>query len=97
MRCPATRFATSTISHLVFLILLAVATLRIGDVEYSHVTDPYRHVCNVTLGTEISEMECIQGILHETLRPKSQIITYIQLGIILFVVGIIQNFPNFLT
>lgn len=87
MRCPTSRFATSTISHIAFLLLLAVATLRIGETSYPMVLSNDEIVGNITRLAKYSESDRARGRLRETMRPDTPTITYIQYTILLWVVG----------
>ena len=87
MRCPTTRFATSTISHIAFLLLLAVATLRIGDGSYPLVMSTDEIASNLTRLSRYSEGERVRGRMRETMRPDMPTITYIQYIILIWVLG----------
>ena len=92
LRCPASKFATHTISHFLFLLLLAAATFRI-DEETATVSSVeelidkrlnHSAACHMPFYDASHEYHNMaEAILKQNLRPANTIITYVQMLICL--------------
>lgn len=84
MRCPVTKFMTHTVSHMCFLILLAVATFRLTENDVTITTtaeltdERYDH---------LDKEEKIESLLKETLRPTNILVTHVQICIVFWILG----------
>ena len=93
MQAPTIRFATSTMSHFVFLMLLMMATVHIGE-NYPEITS-IRQLNDDRL-SRFSQEEKMIGLLRENLRPASYLFTKVLYIIIIFTLGMGFTIVNFL-
>uniref|UniRef100_A0A1I8JDL1 Ion_trans domain-containing protein n=1 Tax=Macrostomum lignano TaxID=282301 RepID=A0A1I8JDL1_9PLAT len=82
LRCPAAKFATHTVSHFLFLVLLAAATFRVDDSSVTHSVSEEAVRDNYCTSTEERKL-----FLKKMLRPESTVITPVQILIILWTAG----------
>ena len=78
MRCPVSKFITHTVSHLIFLVLLGVATFGLEDFVWTqtgHEED--------NRGSE----RRIEDRVRSALRPARFTLTTVQLLILFWIVG----------
>ncbi|PAA72472.1 hypothetical protein BOX15_Mlig006664g1 [Macrostomum lignano] len=83
LRCPAAKFATHTVSHFLFLVLLAAATFRVDDTSVTH-APVANEMARERFNNTIEERKTF---LKKMLRPESTVITPVQILIILWTAG----------
>ena len=74
LRCPVTKFFLHTLSHFVFLSLLALATFGLEDVDLRGKREE--------MGDEATQLD-----LKAKYRPERQPITHVQILIIFWILG----------
>ena len=84
MRCPSCKFIMHTISHLIFLILLAAATFRLEDKRYQiNSTNDLTDFRNIDVPPEERMESLIKGIF----RPANILVTHVQVCLVFYVLG----------
>lgn len=86
MRCPSTKFIMHTISHFIFLILLAAATFRLEDKRYSIDRTDDLNATRVP-GDEAQYDEMAESLLKGTFRPANTLMTNVQMCLVFWVLG----------
>ncbi|CAH1795209.1 unnamed protein product [Owenia fusiformis] len=87
LRCPTVKFITHTLSHFIFLVLLAAATFRLE--ERFHPIHSVEELKESSNDKSIPEDERIESLLKETLRPANTLITNVQLCIVFWILGLL--------
>jgi hypothetical protein len=83
MRCPSCKFIMHTISHVVFLILLAAATFRLEDKRYQ-----INNVLDLNDSRiEAPDEERMESLVKGTFRPANILVTHVQVCLVFYILG----------
>ena len=87
MQAPTIRFATSTMSHFVFLLLLLMYTMHIEG-DYPEIASFSQW--NETRFRKFTEKDKITGLLRENLRPASSLFPTVLFVIMIYTLGMLR-------
>lgn len=86
LRCPASKFITNTVSHLVFLILLAAATFRLDEKSFIIASNSDNESQYVPYADLTGEAK-VESMLKGNFRPANTLMTHVQICLMFWIFG----------
>ena len=77
LRCPSAKFILHTISHILFLFLLAAATFRLDDKTHP-----------IDSGTDVNYTCSEHMYVKAIFRPANTLMTHVQMALTFYILGL---------